>query len=95
MPPTTRAIGALALLVALSGPAPALVGAETTKDLLGCQKALDKEAAKLVKTRGKYLAQCVTELLVCQLEYEIDGAALAPCQASGDVGLQQRAHPRG
>ncbi len=77
-------VGTLVLLalVALLGALPALAfGSDTTKGLLDCQKSLDKEAAKLVKARTKYLSKCVSGLLECQLATEVDGAPIDPCRS--------------
>lgn len=74
-----------AALLALLAPTARPAAADTTKGLVDCQKALDKEGAKVVKARAKYLGQCVTRLLTCQLATEIDGAPLGPCQADATV----------
>jgi cysteine-rich repeat protein len=71
------ALAAVLACVLGAGSADALV----TKDLVNCQKTLDAQAAKLVKTRAKRLSGCVRDLLACQLANEIDGEPLAPCQA--------------
>jgi cysteine-rich repeat protein len=55
--------------------------AETTKDLLKCQKTIEKETAKLIKQRVKNLGKCVLGLLECTLATEVDGDPLGPCQA--------------
>jgi cysteine-rich repeat protein len=74
---------ALAALVAVLLSAPtATTFALTAKDLIRCQKSLDKEAGKLVKLRTQVVGKCVRKLLECTLRSEIDGASLAPCQAA-------------
>ena len=77
------ALRALAALVAAFVLVPASATlAVTAKDLIRCQKSLDKEAGKLVKLRAKLGGKCVRGLLDCTLRSEIDGAPLAPCQTA-------------
>jgi cysteine-rich repeat protein len=71
-------VAALAL-VALADSAHAL----DARDLIGCQRRLEREAAKLTKTRALLVGHCVEHLLACRLRNEIDGAPLAPC--AGDA----------
>jgi cysteine-rich repeat protein len=80
-----------AVALALLAP-PAL--AETTKDLLGCQKTLEKEAAKLVKQRAKLLGACAIGLLDCALRNEVDGAPLAPCQTAAAAKCSEKLLPK-
>ena len=73
----------LAALVAVLSSAPtATTFALTAKDLIRCQKSLDKEAGQLVKLRTQLVGKCARKLLDCTLRSEIDGASLAPCQAA-------------
>jgi len=79
----TRALLPLAILALSSivvSPLPA--AAETTKDLLKCQKTIEKEATKLIKTRAKNVGKCVLSLLDCTLANEVDSEPLGPCQAA-------------
>ena len=69
---------------------PASASAETTKDLLKCQKTIEKEAAKLVKTRVKNVGKCVLSLLDCTLANEIDGEPLGACQAAETVKCNEK-----
>jgi cysteine-rich repeat protein len=85
-----RSVSICAALVLLVTP----VAAETTKDLLKCQKTLDNEAAKLVKQRSKNLGKCVSGLLVCTLAAEIDGAPLAPCEADAVAKCTEKLLPK-
>jgi len=69
--------------------APPLWAQTTTKELLKCQQTLEKESAKLVKARTKYLGGCVRELLACVVANEVDGEPLGPCQAEAVAGCNQ------
>ena len=74
-----RVVVASSVLVTLAvpgGPAAAL----TAKDLVGCQKSLDKQAAKLVKLRAQVVGKCVRGLMACTLQGEVESAPLEPCQ---------------
>lgn len=82
----SAALGAALALAVLAVP----VSAETTKDLLRCQKTLEKEAAKLVKLRGTQLGTCVAGLLECRLKSEIDGAQPAPCESAAAAACATR-----
>jgi cysteine-rich repeat protein len=78
-PSLARVFLAALVTVALGAPSAA---AETTKDLLNCQKTLEKEAAKLLKGRAKSLTKCIEGLLDCTLAAEIDSEPLGPCQTA-------------
>src|SRR5262245_54711642 len=71
--PLDRRLGTALLVIASLVVFASRASGDTTKGLLDCQRALDKQGAKLVKARTKYLGRCVAELLACQVAFEVDG----------------------
>ncbi len=80
--PLDRRLGPALLVIASILVFASRASADTTKGLLDCQRALDKQGAKLVKARTKYLGRCVAELLTCQVAFEVDGTPPGRCQAA-------------